>query len=352
MKSRFLKTLMLSAAFVGFVGSAALSATMNYLGSWSNVTSYKAGSVVVYNDAIYYSLKSTAKAPNRNYVPSSSPTWWTMVGTVGNTIHNGPVNPTSPNLGQIGDFYLNTQTNELFGPKTAISPYWPADGTLLSGSAGAAGPQGEQGPQGLQGATGAAGPQGPTGLAGVDGATGPQGTAGVAGATGPAGVAGATGLAGATGAAGPQGTAGVAGATGSAGVAGATGPTGPVGPSLEIVNSFNEVVSATIGPSGSAIVFLSAKLNSIGDNTGTTCSVGVKITQGVTTYFTSSNQTEYLSLSGHSDYDGFPSSADFFEIGGLSPGTYVFTTVYAHSNFAQNSVPCFWSYVKIMVVPK
>jgi hypothetical protein len=155
------------------------------------VTSYKAGSVVVYNNGIYYSLKSTAKAPNRNYVPSSNPTWWTMVGTVGNTILSGPVNPTSPNLGQVGDFYINTQTNTIFGPKSEFSPYWPADGTLLSGSAGAAGPQGVAGPAGPQGVAGPAGPTGPQGeqgLPGIAGPAGPQGAQGVAGPTPPASV--------------------------------------------------------------------------------------------------------------------------------------------------------------------
>lgn len=185
MKSHFLKTLMLSAAFVGFVGSAALSATMNYLGSWSNVTSYKTGSVVVYNNGIYYSLKSTAKAPNRNYVPNNNPAWWTMVGTVGNTILSGPVNPTSPNLGQVGDFYINTQSNTIFGPKSEFSPYWPAEGTLLSGSAGAAGPQGPQGVAGPVGATGATGPAGPQGEQGPQGVAGPAGPQGVAGPTPP-----------------------------------------------------------------------------------------------------------------------------------------------------------------------
>lgn len=116
MSSRFLKSLMFSAAVLCSVGSASEAGTMNYLGNWSNVTSYKAGSVVIYNNGIYYSLKSTTKAPNRNYIPSSNPAWWTMVGTIGNTILSGPVNPTSPNLGQTGDFYINTETSTIFGP--------------------------------------------------------------------------------------------------------------------------------------------------------------------------------------------------------------------------------------------
>ncbi|MBK8686277.1 MAG: collagen-like protein [Bacteroidetes bacterium] len=57
-----------------------------------------------------------------------------------------------------GDFYINTATNQIFGPKTAGA--W-GSGTSLVGPAGATGATGPQGPIGLTGATG---PQGPTGL--------------------------------------------------------------------------------------------------------------------------------------------------------------------------------------------
>jgi hypothetical protein len=193
MTTRFLNSLMFSAAIVCSVGGVADAATMDYLGGWSNAAIYKPGSVVVYNKGIYYSLKSTKAAPNKNYTPNTNPSWWQQVGTVGNTILNGVVNPTSPELGQVGDFYLNTATNTLFGPKTAISPYWPAEGVALTGSGGGAGPQGPTGPAGPAGATGATGPAGSQGLAGVDGAIGPQGPAGVAGPAGPAGATGPAG---------------------------------------------------------------------------------------------------------------------------------------------------------------
>ncbi len=55
-------------------------------------------------------------------------------GTNGNTILNGTVVPTTQGVN--GDFYLNTSTNILYGPKTAGS--W-GSGTLLIGPAGAAG---------------------------------------------------------------------------------------------------------------------------------------------------------------------------------------------------------------------
>ena len=229
MASRFLKTLLFSVAFVGAVGSTALSATMNYLGGWANTATYDAGSVVAYNSGIYYSLKSTRAAPNRNYAPNVNPSWWAQVGTVGNTILNGVVNPTSQGLGQVGDFYLNTATNTLFGPKTAISPYWPAEGVVLSGGAGATGPAGPTGATGATGAAGATGPAGPTGATGAAGATGSAGADGADGQIGPAGVAGATGPAGATGSAGADGADGADGQIGPAGPQGTQGQKGDSG---------------------------------------------------------------------------------------------------------------------------
>ncbi len=162
-------------------------------------------------------------------MPNTNPSWWEQVGTVGNTILSGPGNPFDQSLGQVGDFYLNTTTNTLFGPKTAIAPYWPAEGVALAGSGGEAGPQGPTGPAGAAGATG---PQGPAGVAGADGAIGPQGPAGADGAIGPQGIAGAvgaTGPEGPVGAIGPQGAAGAQGQQGIAGAVGATGPQGPAG---------------------------------------------------------------------------------------------------------------------------
>ena len=120
-------------------------------------------------------------------------------GTNGTAVLNGNTNPNA-GIGVNGDFYINTVTNELFGPKA--NGAWPTGVSLV-------GPAGVAGPQGPAGATGPAGPTGPTGLTGATGAAGPQGPAG---ATGPTGLTGATG------------------ATGPAGVAGPQGPTGPQGP--------------------------------------------------------------------------------------------------------------------------
>lgn len=120
-------------------------------------------------------------------------------GTNGNGVLNGNV-PPSNLQGNDGDFYINTSTNTIYGPKA--NGTWPS-GVSLVGPQGAQGPAGPTGATGLTGATGAVGPQGP---AGPTGATGLQGPAGPTGAIGPAGPTGATG---ATGAIGPQGPSGI-----------------------------------------------------------------------------------------------------------------------------------------------
>jgi hypothetical protein len=150
----------------------------------------------------------------------------------GKALLNGTTDPQS-NIGTPSDFYINTTTNKIFGPKTATG--WPAAGVSLigpqglSGATGATGPQGPIGLTGATGTTGANGPQGPIGLTGAVGATGPQGPIGLTGANGatgaigPQGPQGPIGLTGAVGATGPQGPVGLTGATG------ATGPQGPIG---------------------------------------------------------------------------------------------------------------------------
>ena len=186
----------------------------------------------------------------------------------GKALLNGTTDPQS-NIGTPSDFYINTTTNKIFGPKTATG--WPAAGVSLigpqglSGATGATGPQGPigltgatgttgangpQGPIGLTGAVGATGaqgpigltgangangaigpqgPQGPIGLTGAVGATGPQGPIGLTGAVGATGAQGPIGLTGAVGATGPQGPVGLTGATGATGLIGATGAQGPIG---------------------------------------------------------------------------------------------------------------------------
>jgi hypothetical protein len=116
-------------------------------------------------------------------------------GAQGYSVLNGIVDPTTEGVN--GDFYINTVSNKIFGPKAA--GVWPAGVNIV-------------GPTGATGPAGATGPVGATGVTGVTGSTGPVGATGTTGVTGPTGPAGATG---------PQ------------GVTGNTGATGPVGPASD-----------------------------------------------------------------------------------------------------------------------
>jgi len=215
-----------------------------------------------------------------------------------NNLLSGSTDPDG-STGTSGDWYINTTTKELFGPKGSS---WGAGITLgvtdaereqltnltvggnlgsgggsgvaptiavgttttgdvgtdaavanvgtstaavfnftiprgITGATGAEGPTGPQGPQGLQGAQGDAGPQGP------------QGATGATGATGPAGPTGATGPQGPQGEQGEQGDTGPAGATGPQGPQGDTGAQGPAGAAATIT-----VGSVTTGSAGSNVV--------------------------------------------------------------------------------------------------
>ena len=155
-----------------------------------------------------------------------------VTGTAGQTVVAGNAalsGATDPGvgIGVDGDFYINTTTNTLWGPRAG--GVWPAAGVSLIGPQGAQGLQGTVGAVGSTGATGAVGAQGPAGPQGAQGLQGAQGSAGVTGAAGATGATGATGLQGLQGAKGDTGTAGAVGPQGVAGVAGTTGATGPQG---------------------------------------------------------------------------------------------------------------------------
>ena len=149
-----------------------------------------------------------------------------VAGTNGAAVLNGTTAPSTL-IGVNGDFYINTNTNTLYGPKAA--GIWPT-GTSLIGAAGLTGATGSQGATGPQGSQGATGPQG---AQGTTGATGAQGPIGLTGPQGPSGTNGANGISayqawlnlGNTGSesvfiASLTGPAGAAGATGAQGVAG------------------------------------------------------------------------------------------------------------------------------------
>jgi Chaperone of endosialidase/Collagen triple helix repeat (20 copies) len=111
-------------------------------------------------------------------------------GLNGKTVLNGAVPPQLSD-GIEGDFYINTSTSTIFGPKTDSG--WGTSISLI----GATGIQGNQGVQGITGAIGLQGLTGAQGLIGQTGAAGLQGSQGIQGLTGtqgPIGLTGATGL--------------------------------------------------------------------------------------------------------------------------------------------------------------
>jgi len=102
-------------------------------------------------------------------------------GDDGNTIITGNVPPTS-GVGVDGDYYFDSNTDIMYGPKAG--GVWPPGVPLT----GAVGPQGPKGDKGDKGDTGA---QGPQGIQGIQGVKGDKGDKGDQGNVGPAGAAGA-----------------------------------------------------------------------------------------------------------------------------------------------------------------
>ncbi|CAN2211373.1 hypothetical protein MCEGKSE7_01008 [Candidatus Nanopelagicaceae bacterium] len=182
-----------------------------------------------------------------------------------NTILNGKGVPLSTQ-GIDGDFYIDTRSLLIYGPKKTGK--WPlpqslqgpagipgvdgkngSEGKIISNASNVAGPSGAQGLQGEKGdkgepglpggngAPGPAGAKGETGAAGPQGATGPSGGGG-GGTTGPAGPTGATGAKGDT------------GATGAAGAAGAQGPIGLTGPKGETGTAGSNGTNGAVGATG------------------------------------------------------------------------------------------------------
>ncbi len=174
-----------------------------------------------------------------------------VAGADGKTVSNGTSNPVS-GTGVDGDFYINTATNTLFGPKA--NGAWPSGVSLV-------GPTGATGPQGIQGSTGATGA---TGVAGADGKTVRNGTSNPVSGTGvdgdfyintatntlfgpkangawPSGVS----LVGPTGATGPQGIQGPTGATGPQGPIGLPGQAATVTTNANLTGPITSVGNAT-----------------------------------------------------------------------------------------------------------
>ncbi|MDY3532926.1 hypothetical protein PG330_03305, partial [Riemerella anatipestifer] len=227
------------------------------------------GGVDVVPGFYYYENKSNL-LNGGTWKPLGSAT--TLAGANGKSVLNGTIEPLST-TGTVGDFYINTATNQIYGPKTASG--WGVGTSLI-------GPQGIQGPQGVAGPAGATGPQGLQGPAGPVGATGAQGFSMLSGTGVPASSLGVNGdsyvdaatgtvykktsgvwtstgqtLKGATGAQGiqgPQGVAGPAGATGPQGLQGPTGPVGATGTQGFSMLSGTGVPASSLGVNGDSYV--------------------------------------------------------------------------------------------------
>jgi hypothetical protein len=152
-----------------------------------------------------------------------------------NTVLNGKGAPSN-SLGINGDFYIDTRSLLISGPKA--SGKWPT-ARSLQGANGTNGTDGRNGndAKSVSTASTVAGPVGPQGERGEKGSDGVSGSSGAAGAAGVAGATGATGPVGpaGSGSTGAQGPTGSTGSNGAPGINGARGETGTVGPS-EVTN--------------------------------------------------------------------------------------------------------------------
>jgi hypothetical protein len=189
--------------------------------------------------------------------------------SIPNTILNGKGAPLA-SLGINGDFYIDTRSLLIYGPKAKgkwLVPknlQGPIGATGVTGSDGKNGSDakigtsnsslvGSVGAQGERGLTGAAGPAGPAGATGAAGSSGSgSGTPGATGAAGATGATGASGAAGSTGPAGPTGSTGATGLTGASGAAGAQGDAGAAGTSEVKVISIPNFTINTNTPLGVA----------------------------------------------------------------------------------------------------
>jgi hypothetical protein len=158
-----------------------------------------------------------------------------------NTILNGKGAPKS-SFGIDGDFYIDTRSLLLYGPKTRGK--WPTPQSI-QGPTGPAGNDGRNGNDGKAVATNVSAVSGPQGPVGPQGEKGEKGDPGAPGAAGPAGASGSMGPAGPSGANGSNGAQGPAGPTGATGAQGPKGETGTVGPSEVAVIDIPQTVLGT-----------------------------------------------------------------------------------------------------------
>ena len=170
-----------------------------------------------------------------------------------NTLLHGAGAP-SKSIGIDGDFYIDTRSLLISGPKTKGK--WPT-ARSMQGANGVNGSNGSDGRNGndaksVTTASTVAGPAGPQGQAGAKGADGTNGAPGPAGATGPSG-SGSAGAPGAQGTPGSNGSNGSNGSPGGTGLTGARGETGTVGPSEVTVGTLTfSNISGAVGSSSTS----------------------------------------------------------------------------------------------------
>jgi hypothetical protein len=171
-------------------------------------------------------------------------------GDSGGTILSGASAPAG-NFGNNGDYFLDTTTATLYGPKAGGA--WSSSGLVLVGPKGDTGDTGEQGATGNTGLMGLPGAQGPQGIPGVQGIQGAKGDQGDVGPIGLQGDTGDTGPSGAVGSTGPNGDTGPTGATGPAGPDGPEGPAGSGG-GLTVKDANNVTLGTLVSSSANAVV--------------------------------------------------------------------------------------------------
>lgn len=101
-----------------------------------------------YRLAVYTDSSSTLGVDQRSHFSATVIGGGSGAGGSTNTILNGTVDPTTE--GEDGDFYINTTSNTIFGPKATT---WPAGVSIV----GPAGTNGTNGTDGADGAPGSAG---------------------------------------------------------------------------------------------------------------------------------------------------------------------------------------------------
>jgi hypothetical protein len=173
-----------TAGFYGSMGGKHLNAPITGIVPTSDGKGYwlvaKDGGVFAFGDAPFVGSMSPdlLTSPIMGMANAGNTTTAGPMGPQGATGPAGPQGSTGAQLlsgtgrpgsllGANGDYYLETTTSMLYGPKADSA--WPACSNLK----GSNGPEGSMGPQGDTGAAGATGQDGATG---PTGATGPAGT--------------------------------------------------------------------------------------------------------------------------------------------------------------------------------